>query len=265
MLFSFLVNKMIGFGDLSSPENMPRQKTQLAKGEIYHIVLRAVGDSKIFVDENDYYRGIFSIYEFNNFNSVTIQARRKIRATFKKLSKADRSRRSIQLREEDARDKLVEILAFAFMPNHIHLLVRQINDKGVSQFMQKFGGGYANYFNKKYNRKGHLLNQFKAIHIKTNEQLKNVFVYIHTNPLSLIEPGWKEKGITDSEKDIKFLSEKYRWSSFFDYIEKNNFASVTSREFLLKIMGGEKGCKEAVEDWIKYKKQIKDFGDIVLE
>ena len=47
---------------------MPRQKTQLATGEIYHVVVRAVGDTEVFCDENDYYRGIFSIYFFNIVN-----------------------------------------------------------------------------------------------------------------------------------------------------------------------------------------------------
>ena len=234
---------------------MPRQETQLVNDEIYHVVLRAVGDTAVFNDENDYYRGIFSIYEFNNKNFIEIRKRRVER----KKEKASGSPRPA-----DKRELLVEILAFCFMPNHIHLLIRQLKDNGISQFMQKVGGGYANYFNKKYERKGHLFNQFRAILIKTNEQLKNVFVYIHANPISLIEPGWKEKGIENPKEVIRFL-EKYKWSSYQDYIGKKNFSSVTNRDFLSEIMDGEKGCKEAVEDWIKYKNEMKNFGDVVLE
>jgi putative transposase len=253
---------------------MPRQLTQLTNGEIYHIVLRAVGDSVIFKDENDYYRGIFSIYEFNNLNSVSIWWRRQQRKAekikLKNIALRPPTPQSFAVSETarslmgEKRDMLVEVLAFAFMPNHVHLLVRQIKDKGISQFMQKFGGGYANYFNKKHDCRGHLFNQFRAIHIKSNEQLKNVFVYIHTNPISLIEPGWKEKGIKNDNETIKFL-ENYKWHSYLDYIGRENFKSVTSRDFLLEIMGGKKGCKEAVEDWIKYKKSFKDFGGIFLE
>ena len=151
------------------------------------------------------------------------------------------------------------------MPNHIHLLVRQLKDEGITQFMRKFGTGYATYFNKKYSRMDHLFQgRFKAVHIKTNEQFKNVFVYIHTNGISLVEPKWKEKGIENPEKIVKFL-ENYKWSSYPDYIGKKNFPSVTKRDFLLKVMGGEKGCKEFIKSWIKYKKGIKDFGDVVLE
>lgn len=243
--------------------SMPRQTTQLINDEIYHVVLRVVGDLEIFIDENDYYRGIFSIYEFNNSNPVSIWRRRRDRISEKKIEKIVRSRRPHKLAGE--REKMVEILAFAFMPNHVHLLVKQLKNEGITKFMQKFGGGYANYFNKKFERKGHLFNQFQATHIGTNEQLKNVFVYIHTNPISLIEPGWKERGIKNTNKVIKFLEKEYRWSSYFDYIGKKNFASVTLRDFLSEIMGGEKGCKEAVEDRIKYKKEMKDFCDIVLK
>jgi len=163
------------------------------------------------------------------------------------------------------RDTLVEILAFYFMPNHIHLLVRQVKNDGITQFMKKLGTGYATYFNKKYNRKGHLFQgRFGAVHIRTNEQLKTVFVYIHTNGISLIEPKWKEKGISNLKKVIKFL-ENYKWSSYPDYLSKNNFPSVTKRGFLLKVMGGEKGCRNFVEGWVKYKKRLKDFNKITLE
>ena len=70
---------------------MPYRKEQFANGEIYHIILRGLDDNLIFKDTNDYYRGIFSIYEFNNASSVTIQARRKVRATFKKKNRGPSS------------------------------------------------------------------------------------------------------------------------------------------------------------------------------
>jgi hypothetical protein len=58
---------------------MSTQRPQLIDGEIYHIILRAVGDSLVFNDEKDYYRGIFSLYEFNNANPVDIWLRRQQR------------------------------------------------------------------------------------------------------------------------------------------------------------------------------------------
>ena len=58
---------------------MPIKRPQLINEEIYHIVSRGVGDSLIFQDINDYYRGIFSLYEFNNVKSVNIWLRRQQR------------------------------------------------------------------------------------------------------------------------------------------------------------------------------------------
>ncbi len=241
---------------------MPYRREQFVNGEIYHIVIRGIDDNLIFKNTDDYYRGIFSIYEFNTTELITIRARRKARNEIKKiLKKTNRDRVPVV----DNRDKLVEILCFYFMPNHIHLLVRQIKNNGITQFMRKLGAGYGGYFNRKYGRKGYLFqNRFVAVHIKTNEQFKNVFVYIHTNGISLVEPKWKEEGVKNPKRIIKFL-ENYKWSSYPDYIGKKNFPSVTDRDLLLKVMGGGKGCREFVENWVKYKGEIKDLGGVVLE
>ena len=242
---------------------MPIQRPQLVNDEIYHTVIRVVGDTVVFEDENDFYRGIFSIYEFNTTEPIIIRERRRLRNLFKKQN----YRRMTSVISDlwpDNRKKLVEVLSFSFMPNHLHLLLRQLKDNGITNFMKKVGGGYAKYFNDKYSRKGHLFSRFRAVHIKTDEQLRNAFVYVHTNLISLIEPGWKENGIENPEKVIKFL-ENNKQHSYPDYLGKKNFPSVTARDFLLEAMGGAGGCREAVENWIMYKKGMKDFGDIVLE
>src|SRR3989339_678477 len=66
---------------------MPRRKEQFVTGEIYHIVIRAIDNNLIFKDLNDYYRGIFSIYEFNNAIPVNIFNRRLARTAEKKKEK----------------------------------------------------------------------------------------------------------------------------------------------------------------------------------
>jgi len=233
------------------------QRPKLVNDEYYHVVVRAVGDTVVFVDESDFYRGIFSIYEFNNNSSVNMWNRRKERVAEKKRL----SPTSLTLQE---REKFVEILAFSFMPNHLHMILKQTKENGISKFMQKVGTGYANYFNKKYNRMGHLFNKFRAIHISSDNQLKNAFVYVHTNLISMIEPGWKEKGINNMKKVREFLENSKR-HSYPDYIGKNNFPSVTEREFLFETMGGVEGCRAYIDGWITHKKELKDFGDIVLE
>lgn len=229
-------------------------------------MVRAIDNNTIFKNINDNYRGIFSIYEFNNAKSVVIrerrQARAKIKREFKKIAEelADRDPVSV-----DSRDKLVDVLAFCIMPNHIHLLIRQIKDGGITKFMTKVGAGYGGYFNRKYNRKGPLFqNRFGAVHIKNEEQLRVVFAYIHANPVSLIEPKWKELGIKNLKKCVEFL-ENYRWSSYLDYIGKVNFPSVTERKSMIEIMAGETACNDCIDDYLKYKGMIKEFDNYILE
>src|SRR3989338_11103858 len=128
---------------------MAKQRPQLINDEVYHISSRTVGDTVVFKNTDDFYRGIFSIYEFNNSNPVSILRRRQQRQK-EKISLQIRRRRasSVDLLEEiekleiDIREKLVDILAFCFMPNHIHLLLKQITENGLHDFMVKLGSGY---------------------------------------------------------------------------------------------------------------------------
>ena len=242
---------------------MPYRKEKFATGEIYHVVIRAIDDNIIFKNIDDYYRGVFSIYEFNNLKTVVIRDRRKARSRIKKILK--KANKDPQL-APDSRDKMVEVLAFCFMPNHLHLLLRQIKDDGIVRFMRKLGAGYGGYFNKKYNRKGYVFqNRFVAVRIKNEEQLKIVWAYIHTNPISLIEPNWKEKGIHNLNKVIKFL-ENYKWSSHLDYLGVTNFPSVTERKLIAEIINGQKGCKKFLEDYIiEYSGKIREFPELTLE
>ncbi|MDD5433755.1 MAG: transposase [Candidatus Pacebacteria bacterium] len=222
-------------------------------GEIYHIVNRGIDDNLIFQDENDYYRGIFSIYEFNTANLIKIRERRRQRENFKKASTGKTGEIAI---EPDKREMLVEVLAFCLMPNHFHLLLQQIRDGGITNFMRKVGTGYSGYFNRKYERKGHVFqNKFTDVHIKGDNQLKNVFVYIHTNPIAIIESKWKEGGVKELSKAKDFI-ENYKWSSYPDYLGNKNFPSVTQRDFILEVMGGENGCKNFVDSWVENKAEI---------
>lgn len=256
----------IGGHRKSSIISMPKRKEPFIEGEIYHLVMRAIDDNLIFKDVDDYYRGIFSIYEFNTNISIEIAKRRRDRIVEKKREKklADIGSPTI-LDKLDKRDALVEILAFCFMPNHIHLLVKQLKDDGISKFMQKVGIGLGKYFNKKYQRKGHVFQDaFKSVHIESDRQLVTIFNYIHVNPLSLIEPSWKEKGIKNIEESVEFV-EDYKWSSYKDYIGINNFPSVTERKFFLEFLNGTDGCRNAVKDWLEYKKDLINSSNLFLE
>ena len=58
---------------------MPQIKPQFVENEIYHIYNRGVEKRDIFLNENDYLRFIQGLYEFNDENSVTLQACQKFK------------------------------------------------------------------------------------------------------------------------------------------------------------------------------------------
>ena len=236
---------------------MPIKRPQLVNGEIYHIVIRAIEELKLFRNKENCFRMIHDLFEFNDVDSVSSTPRWQMNKSPSRtvLANIDRKKRKI----------LVEILAFCLMPNHVHLLVRQVRDGGISKFMRKIGAGYGLYYNQKYKRSGHVFQgRYRMVHIKNENQLKTVFVYIHTNPVAIVVPHWKEKGIKNYKKAIGFL-EKYRWSSYLDYLDKKNFPSLTSREFLTKEMGGVKECKKFVDGWLKFKQELTDFDRVAIE
>lgn len=77
----------------------------------------------------------------------------------------------------------VELLSFALMPNHFHLLLKQTEKNGISRFMIRLCTAYAMYFNKKYKRVGHLFqDQYKGILILDDNYLLHLSRYIHLNP-----------------------------------------------------------------------------------
>jgi len=225
----------------------------LINGEMYHVVMRAIDDVRLFPEEQDYLRMIHNLFEFNNDNPTVWQHR--------KYSE----NRSRNMEKNEKRKLLAEILTFCLMPNHFHLLFRQIRDGGISKIMRKIGAGYGIYYNNKYHRKGHLFQgKYHAVRIKDDNQLITAFVYIHTNPVAILFPGWKENGIKDFGKTKDYL-ENYRWSSYPDYLGKKNFPSLTSREFLINEMGGLNGCQSFVDDWLQSKKELADFDQIAIE
>lgn len=158
----------------------------------------------------------------------------------------------------------MDILAFCLMPNHFHLLVEQKQENGISEFLRKIGIGYTMHFNQKYHRVGALFQgRFKAVLVEQDAHFMYLPYYIHANPLDLHMPEWRDGEIHNYNKALKLL-ENYRWSSFPDYIGRKNFPSVTQREFLLSIAGGEQNYKTDFIRWIK-QMDIGAISQIALE
>ncbi|GBE04808.1 transposase IS200 like protein [bacterium BMS3Abin10] len=225
------------------------QRPHFIEDYIYHIFNRGVDKRDVFLDDQDYFRFIHNLFEFNDEEPAL-----NVNYYFDPKTMTVSSR--LAPKDSKPRKNLVEIMAFALMPNHFHLLVKQKSDGGITKFMRKLGTGYTNYFNKKYERSGVLFQgKFKAVMLDKQEHLQYLPTYIHLNPLGL---NYGSRTSIDWRKGMKFL-EEYRWSSFPDYIGKKNFPSVTQRDFILEMFGGEKQYKNHTEEYLQESAKIAEF------
>lgn len=206
-----------------------------AENEYYHIYNRGTDKRKIFMSNSDYSRFTTLLYACNGMNAVNLELQGK--------SFADAL-------DRDRGQPLVDICAYCLMPNHFHLVLREISENGISKFMQKLGNAYTGYFNKNQKRVGSLFEgTFKATHAHNDRYLKYLVSYVHLNPIKLIEPEWKENGILDKQKARDFL-DKYRFSSFLDYCR------VSRGEHRLLSMDAlpawETSFSSEVTEWLEY-------------
>lgn len=193
-----------------------RRKFPFVVGKIYHIYNRGVAKCAICKEEADFWRFLQGLVLFNDVKSATNILwqlhRERGRLTLNVLKEYIKS-------ERQERRLLVRIMAYCVMGNHYHLLVEEIREGGITQFMHKLGTGYSRYFNNKYDRVGSLCQgRFQSILVDNEQYLLYLLVYINVlNPAEFVEPNWKEKGISNIEKVIKFAAE-YSWSSHLDYL-----------------------------------------------
>ncbi len=226
------------------------KKPQFAINHTYHIYNRGVEKRSVFLDDKDHFRFIHDLFEFND------------KAPAGKFSKPKLSEVEPPIVKE--RKPVVEISTFCLMPNHFHLLLKEKTENGIINFMQKLGTGYTMYFNRKHKRVGPLFQgSFKAILINNENHLLCLPHYIHTNPLELIMPKWREKGIKSWQKANRFLK-NYRWSSYLDCIKIHNFPSVISKDFLSNLWDDPKDYKSGMRDWIE-SFSLEEIKDITID
>lgn len=242
---------------------MSRKLRKFRIGGIYHIINRGTEGRDIFLKNQDYSRFILALEFFNSDKDIDLWRLIGRPAgggsdlphlcggsdpTLAELSLA----KKLENQRKEIYKPMVEIMGFALMPNHYHLILREIVLGGISSFMQKLGG-YSTYFNKQNSRSGSLFqSRYKCVEVKNDAQLFAIFTYVHTNPVELIEPMWKQRRVKNFNEAKNFL-ENYRYSSYRDYIGIPTFSNVINKKFFSEFFGGEDGCKRKVEDWIKFK------------
>ena len=143
------------------------------------------------------------------------------------------------------------------MPNHFHLIIREKEIGGISKFMQKLITGYTMYFNQLNERSGSLFQgKFKASHIDNDRYLSYLISYVHLNPIKIIDPEWKERGIRNKKSAEKFL-DNYKYSSFVDYCGVNRYEkSILSMDTLPKYQDTSDYFRATVSDWLDYPSEV---------
>lgn len=206
------------------------RKTIFTSGEFYHLCGRGNEKQILFLDMRDYARFLFLILYFQS-PVIIYNIGRSVSyfIKYKKFNLAGKTKNNI------LKKRSVELVSFSIMPNHFHLIVRELQECGISQYMQRVLMAYAKYFNEKYKKSGHAFQgPFRAIHIEDNEQLLYTSAYIHRNSTEI--------------KKWKYKEHLYPWSSYHDYFVENRWDEFLKAEIILEQCGGSEGCKKLVDD-----------------
>jgi len=77
----------------------------------------------------------------------------------------------------------IELLTFAIMPNHFHLLIYQVDKDNLEKFMRSLMTRFVAQYNHRHNLKGSLFqSRYLAKLIDNDAHLYHISRYIHLNP-----------------------------------------------------------------------------------
>lgn len=218
------------------------RKDKLENGEIYHIYTRSIAKFVVFNNDDEYSRmyDLLDLYRYKDF----IYRYSK----FIELSVATQNMITDSLNLEN--ELLVEIVAFCLMPTHIHLILKQVADNGISNYMSKILNGYSRFFNVKHKRTGPLWSgRFKSVLVYADEQLIHLTRYIHLNPTSA---GMIRK------------PEEWDYSSYREYLKQNEkLTPICNYENLISITS--KQYQKFVEDQKDHQKQLSVIKSLTID
>lgn len=214
---------------------MPYRTIPFANGEIYHIFNRGLSKQNIFVQTRDYSVFLESLFYYQ------IQSPKPKFSLYRqtKTFPVDKSKR------------IVDIICYCLMPNHFHILLKQVKDNGISEFMRKFGNSFTKYINTKYQRQGPLFQgMFKAVHIESDEQLVHVSRYIHLNPY-----------VSGIVRNLKL----YRWSSYSSFIGLEQNQNVLAQAEVLNHFKAPEDYERFVMDQADYGAQLERIKHQIID
>jgi len=216
---------------------MSQRDANLSIDEYFHLYNRGNSKQLIFKSGSDYRRFMSLLFISNGSYAFKLRDYRD----------------SPDLYQIERGDPLVAIGAYCLMPNHFHILVKPLVEGGISVFMKKLATGYSMYFNRVYERTGTLFEgRYKSKHVDSDEYLKYLYAYIHLNPLKLIDPEWRSKGLADIQGGREYLMQ-YSFSSYPDFVGKPRRERVLiSNEHFPQYFKDVADIESEMGTWMKY-------------
>lgn len=219
---------------------MSQRRIPLINGEIYHIFTKSIAGFKIFNSPDDFRRMLNTLIFYQAEETPC-----KLSLFLKRQASAD-SKPAL----ESASRKIVEIIAYCIMPTHIHLILKQIEDNGISKYVNLILKSYSKYFNEKHKRKGPLWeSRFKNILVETEEQFLHLTRYIHLNPSTAFlvnEPAnWD---FSSYGEYTRILEGNKKICNFLNYLSMDIFSYA-----------------DFVKDFIDYERTLSKIKHLVLD
>ncbi len=139
------------------------------------------------------------------------------------------------------------LLGYALLGNHVHLLI-VVEQEPLSTVMRRIATRYAIYFNKKYERSGHLFqDRYKSEPVNDDRQLLSVLRYILQNP--------QKAGL---EKELGC----YRWSSYGDYMRTGDGPYLTDTARILSMLSSNEAEQPALlKEFVKVSDETAHLDD----
>ncbi len=219
------------------------RKEKLAKNQVYHIFSRSIAEFKIFNNTEDYLRMLdllqfFSIFsppcKFSNFLKLQIVQQDGFQVYFDKIA-ADQ-------------EKIISLVAYCLMPTHLHLILKQLKDDGITIYMKNVLDSYSRFFNVRHKRKGPLWEgRFNSKLIENDEQLLHLTRYIHLNPTTA---------------NLVRNPEDWKYSSYSEYISSAKI-EICQYEDLMEII--PKTYRKFVNDRKDYQRELAKIKALMID
>lgn len=151
---------------------------QYLENGYYHIYNRGVDKREIFLDDQDYLVFLHLLKFYLSPQDIKYQTNHPLTEVTGIIP--------VRLHLLSTLPEEIDLIAYCLMPNHFHLLIKQLSKDGVTKLLRKVLTTYVMYFNRRHKRIGHLFQGiFKAVLVDNDSYLLHLSRYLHLNPCEL--------------------------------------------------------------------------------